>query len=807
MSQIPSVVGGVGVALVGSSIALYSQECPIVSSLCGVAGAALLYVGFLPASLNRSSPGVDLSKQTKFIEGSEKFVTEKDEDGKEISVRYGQKGTLGIKLKRDACKDPMGTVYAGSEDVRTVYDMIFGTSEFDTRDALGRCAVHHTFKDKLLPDGKPNPKPAVVETPGEWEFLTYADVKKQARAFGTGLRKQYNIGQKEKIAIWSGNSIEWMLTDLSCAAFNWASVSVYDTLGPNAASYIVADSGAQVVVCETKTFMSVPALLEDEIYAKNAGADLKVVVYVGKGDSATKAKIEEKGIKVVSFNDIVEANIKDLEADTPGTKDDICTLMYTSGTTGMPKGVILKNFNIVATVAMIDLTPSFSLTSSDVHLSYLPLAHIFERQVSYGLLKSGAKIYFSSQGTKALLPDLSVVRPTVFAGVPKVYENVRDAVARKMTGFKKTLFQAALKAKTADIETGCGYSKLWDILVFNKTKAALGGRCRIMVTGGAPISKDTLQFVLCALGPVVQGYGATETSAASSLTMSFDLTLGHVGPAIGSSVLRLVDVPDMNYFTGTQSDYKDGKAKAAFDAGKNKSGGEVWIGGPGVSVGYWDPSKHGLKEGVPSNGMAKKTEEEFFTEDDWSWFKTGDIGTWTNSGCLKIVDRRKNMFKTSLGEYIPVEEVEKTYQDSCDMADFVFLPKETKVSYICLCVVVSDSIGTVRKWAKANEVDGDDKAIVSSPKFKQHLFDQFAAAAKEKKLQGFMKILKLHNIHVEFQPLGYQENWVAGVVCANGQTEQLLTATFKARRTQLDQYFAPHFATMYPDRPADHILP
>merc|ERR1719277_2189362 len=176
----------------------------------------------------------------------------------------------------------------------------------------------------------------------------------------------------------------------------------------------------------------------------------------------------------------------------------------------MPKGVMLSHMNITATIAMIDLTPSIAIVPDEVHLSYLPLAHIFERQNCMALLTKGASIYFASQGAKFLLADLSVIRPTIFAGVPKVYENVRDAVARKMTGAKKTLFEAALAAKTLDIETGCGYSPIWDTLVFGKTKQALGGRVRF--------------FVMGALAPVVQGYGATETAAASTLTMAFDPT-------------------------------------------------------------------------------------------------------------------------------------------------------------------------------------------------------------------------------------------------------------------------------------------
>jgi len=275
---------------------------------------------------------------------------------------------------------------------------------------------------------------------------------------------------------------------------------------------------------------------------------------------------------------------------------------------------------------------------------------------------------------------------------------------------------------------------------------------------------------------------------------------------MGTTAVRLVDVPEMNYFSGPASQYKDAKAKEAFAQGRAKSGGEVWIGGPSVSPGYYDPAVNGLKKGVPSNKMEGKTKEDFFTEDGWSWFKTGDIGMWDDKGCVKIVDRKKNMFKTSLGEYVPVEEVEKTYQDNCGYADFVFLPKETKVGYVAVVVVVSEAIGTVMKWAKENGVPGSEAEVVGSDAFKTLLFQEFEAAAKAKKLQRFLWVAK-KNIHAEYHAPGYQEEWVNGVMCKNGHKEQLLTATFKPRRAQLDQYFAPSFPKLYPDRPADHVLP
>merc|ERR1711959_739089 len=151
--------------------------------------------------------------------------------------------------------------------------------------------------------------------------------------------------------------------------------------------------------------------------------------------------------------------------------------------------------------------------------------------------------------------------------------------------------------------------------------------------------------------------------------------------------------------------------------------------------------------------MEKATPESTLT---WSWFKTGDIGSWTENGCLKIVDRKKNMFKTSLGEYVPVEEVEKVYQDGCSFADFVFLPKETKVSYVALCVVGSDSIGPVMKWAATVPAlaGKDEKGVVESQEFKDYLIKDFAGLAKEKKLQSFLQCRDPKNLHTEVQPIG-----------------------------------------------------
>jgi len=784
-----------------------------------VAGAVTLAVLALmrPLSIARMK-AEDAESLTEFDASTGHFRTEKDEDGKAVKVYHAPVGRARLrkdgKLYGPDVQKIEGLVAAPNAKMLTLYDLVMGTTEFANRPMFGNCVQKHEFEDTMLPNGKPNPKPVKITTPGVWDFKTYAECREMALKVGTYLRSTAKLGPQETVSIWSGNCMEWMLTEFACHAFNLVSVSVYDTLGPDAASFIVADSKSRVLVVEGKTLLQTKATLEHEVYAKNPGRSCELVIYFGKEDAKIKAAVadlEKMGVKVKSFDAIVAETTP--IAATPPKPSDLNTIMYTSGTTGNPKGVKLTHGNLTSVLAAS--VPVFGLkatTDADehVHLSYLPLAHIFERTVQLAILSEGGRIAIASNTSKALLPDLSIIKPTIFAGVPKVYENVRDGVARKMTGFKKTLFEAAMKAKKSDLETGGGYPAIWEKLIFGKTKAALGGRVKLAVTGGAPISKDTLQFAYMSLAPMSQGYGATETSAACTISSPSDLQLGYVGPPLANSMIKLVDVPDMNYFAGPQDVYEAGsKGAEAWKAGKAKFGGEVWVRGLGVSSGYWDPSVDGLQnKRVPTNGMKKKTEEDFEVDNGMSWFKTGDIGCW-EKGKLKIVDRKKNMYKTSVGEYVPVEEVEKVYQDGCPWADFVFLPKETKVAYVAICVVVSESIGPVMKWAAANGLAGKSESeVVASAEFKKEIVRMFVEQAKEKKLQGFLQVKDPKNVHTEYQPIGYQEDWVTGVMCKNGHKEQLLTATFKARRAQLDQYFGkPVFEKIYPDRPADHILP
>jgi len=406
----------------------------------------------------------------------------------------------------------------------------------------------------------------------------------------------------------------------------------------------------------------------------------------------------------------------------------------------------------------------------------------------------------------------------MFAGVPKVYERIRDGVKMKTKGIAGKILEAGLKAKSKDLTEGCGYLSLYDV-VFNKSKVALGGRCRFMITGGAPISADTLLFLRCAFGPVIQGYGATETAAASTLTLGEDTTFGHVGPPMPQTMIKLVDVPEMGYLSATDDSVYEGHIAETQVLNKvqdgrkfRKSGGEIWIRGAGVSSGYYDPSVDDPKRGVPTNGMAAKTQEDFLLEDGYYWFKTGDIGNMNPSGTLSIRDRKKNIFKLSIGEYIAVEKVEQTFQDNCSaIVDFVYVPKKTKnvkgteIAYIGCCCVVGEgtpAMGAVKTWAAENGMAGKDiTTIIASKEFHKEVFDRFKKAGKAKGLFPFELIQKEHYLHCEYNP-DFPDRWMEGVELEGstpGETEKLLTATQKARRTQLDMHWEKQYTKMYID--------
>jgi long-chain acyl-CoA synthetase len=292
--------------------------------------------------------------------------------------------------------------------------------------------------------------------------------------------------------------------------------------------------------------------------------------------------------------------------------------------------------NIVATIA--SAMAGLSVTNKDVYIGYLPLAHILELGAENAIICSGAAIGYGTprtltDATAKPCGDLKAIAPTIMAGVPRVYDTIKKGIMGKISkagGLKKKLFETAFGWKlpyTLNNET----SPFFDWLVFSKFLPEVGGRLRLMISGGAPLSKETMEFIKVCFGcTIIQGYGLTETCGGCSFQDPSKFSTGNVGIPIGSNEVKLIDVLEMGY------SHKDKDPR-----------GEICIRGNNISLGYYKDQK--------------KTDESF---DKDGWFHTGDIGQWNSNGTLSIIDRKKNLVKMAHGEYVALENLESIFGNS-----------------------------------------------------------------------------------------------------------------------------------------------
>lgn len=312
--------------------------------------------------------------------------------------------------------------------------------------------------------------------------------------------------------------------------------------------------------------------------------------------------------------------------------DDIYIFSYTSGTTGDSKGVKLTHKNILSTVeAVLTKTPNEKGMSV---ISYLPYPHSFEQCMLGFALCTGSKIGYYQGNPAKLVADCGELKPTVFPSVPRLYNKIYGTIKSRFaetTGCKAWLVEKALASKQEYLRAQVPYytHSIWDAAVFNKLKALLGGEVKCMLTGSAPIDMEVLNFLkVCFCCPLQEGYGLTETSGATSVTVAEDPVAGHVGGPLENCSIRTRDIPEMSYYAND----------------KPYPRGEILIKGQNVTSGYYK--------------RQDKTDEAFDAE---GWFCSGDVGMIYPNGSIKIIDRAKNIFKLSQGEYIAPEKLENVY--------------------------------------------------------------------------------------------------------------------------------------------------
>uniref|UniRef100_A0A672HBJ1 Long-chain-fatty-acid--CoA ligase n=1 Tax=Salarias fasciatus TaxID=181472 RepID=A0A672HBJ1_SALFA len=525
---------------------------------------------------------------------------------------------------------------------------------------------------------------------------------------------------------------QWIIGELACYTYSMVAVPLYDTLGPEALVFIIDQAEISTVLCDNQS--KAETLLQNR--EKGQTPVLKTIVVMDSFSSELVERGTKCGVELVSMKDMEVRGHFFLPK--PPKPDDLSIVCFTSGTTGNPKGAMLTHENVVSDAAGVLKNIEVFPSTEDISISFLPLAHMFERIVQ---VSCGARVGFF-QGDIRLLPDdMKTLKPTIFPVVPRLLNRVYDRSGAK-SSFKKWLLNFAVERKYAEVKEGIiRKNSIWDKLIFHRVQESLGGRVRILVTGAAPISPPVLNFLRAALGcQIFEAYGQTECTAGCTFTLPGDATSGHVGVPLPCNHVKLVDVEEMNYFASNGE-------------------GEVCIKGKNVFKGY-------LKD-------PEKTAEAL---DEDGWLHTGDIGKWLQSGVLKIIDRKKNIFKLAQGEYIAPEKIENVYVRSEPVAQ-VFVHGDSLQSSLVAVVVPDPEV--LPGFAKNLGCHGSIEELCKD-KVKKAIVSDLIKLGKEAGLKSFEQVKDVH-LHPE------------QFTIENG----LLTPTLKAKRAELKLLFQPQIDKLY----------
>ncbi|CAG8635725.1 11755_t:CDS:10, partial [Cetraspora pellucida] len=567
-------------------------------------------------------------------------------------------------------------------------------------------------------------------------WQTYRQVAERFTNFGSGLlHLSESVIKNSKVQQWC--------------------VGIHSNNRPEAVEYIINHSEIPIVIASANR---VPELIR----IASKVPTMKIIISMDELDDnvpapapigtvttgkVLKAWAHDKGILLLDFNEVEKLGQQHPRRHNPPSPNDLAFINYTSGTTGTPKGVMIAHSTAIGAKNGISLT--WTLTPDD-------LAHVLEIMAEIVMIGFGAGIGYFRGDVLTLIDDMTELKPTFFPSVPRLLTRVHAKLQQNTVnapGIKGVLSRKAIAAKLKNLEDGKGFTHaFWDRIIFNKIKQVLGGRVRVILTGSAPIGPEVLQFLRVAFAcDVAEGYGQTEGFSAATLTLKGENEVGHVGGPLPCLEMKLVDVPEMNYFS----------------TDKPFPRGELCYRGQNVFPGYFkDVDK--TKEAIDAEG----------------WLHSGDIAYVNARGAFSIIDRKKNIFKLSQGEYVAPEKIENEYVNS-NLILQIFVHGDSLRSYL-VAIVVPDP-ETFLPWANdltnQNVSLGDEKGLeilVNDKKVKSAFLDHMNDVAKQSKLKGF-EIVKA--IHLSCVPFSVENH--------------LLTPTLKLKRHEAQKHFRKIIDKLY----------
>lgn len=524
-------------------------------------------------------------------------------------------------------------------------------------------SVPRMFLDRVA--ATPNAEAFRYPDTGGWTSVTWKQVGDRVELIAAGLIS-LGINPEERVALASGTRYEWVVVDFGILAAGAATTTVYPTTHADDVAFIVANSGSRIVVAEDQQQV-------DKLIAHRAElpAVHKVVVIDGAGDGdwvITLDELEDLGQQLLA--DSPTAVTDRVDAIRP---DQLATLIYTSGTTGKPKGVRLTQDSWTYTAAAMDSLGV--LSDRDLNYLWLPLAHAFGKVMLALPLQIGFPTVIDGRVDK-IIENLTVIRPTIMGAVPRIFEKVHGRINEMMIkegGVKKRLFDWATgvglqmsRVKQAGERPSpllAVQHKLADRLVLSTIRDRFGGRMRFFISGSAALDREIAQWFDAVGVIVLEGYGLTETSAASSINRPSAYRFGTVGWTLPQTEVKIAE------------------------------DGEILLKGPGVMNGYHDLPE-ATAEAINADG----------------WFHTGDIGELDAEGFLRITDRKKDMFKTSQGKYVAPSAISANFKAVCPYASEIIVYGEGKPYCVALVSLEAEAI---QEWAADNGLGGKSFSEIS----------------------------------------------------------------------------------------------
>ena len=600
----------------------------------------------------------------------------------------------------------------------------------DEQLADSKNTINQTFQNTVESRGS---FPALqTKVDGTYQSTTYDQFADQVKNFALGLR-ELGIESGDRVAILAENSQEWAVSDLGILALGAVNVPMFYTLTPAQVEYIVRDSGSTIICVSTKR-----QLEKVNAFFDNVPELEKVIVFdspEGLGDphQITFDQVIEMGRGVENGDQIYQNTSSKVEPE------DLATIIYTSGTTGDPKGAMLTHDNLIsnvkAGVSVLHVYPE------DVFLSFLPLSHIFERMGGYYLaIYSGACIGYA-QSPLTVRDNMSEVRPTVMASVPRLYEMMHDRILKQVESsppIRQKIFHwsvgvgrkvSALKQKghNPGLILGIKFA-LANKLVFSKLKAVTGGRLRFFVSGGAPLPQSIAEFFHAAGILILEGYGLTETSPVISVNTLEAFKFGSVGKPIPGVEVKIAE------------------------------NGEILSRGPHIMQGYHN-----------------KPEQTAEAIDPERWFHTGDKGDFDAEGFLRITDRLKNILVLSNGKNVAPQPIENELKRS-NYIDQVMLLGDNQKTVAALIVPNFDAI---KSFAQDQEIeDGDLSLLLSDQSVNRLIRDEIRQYSAD--FADFEQVKQFKLIDREFS-----------------QETDEMTPTLKLKRNVILENFADQINEMY----------